>query len=297
MHESLINIRRAPYQSLSMLLIQVFVSFLVLAVASGTIFILALLNSVESEPKIIVYFKPLTAEATIFKVREYLVSSSQIADITYVDKMAAYALYKEQANGSQPLIDDTSPDIFPPSLEIKAKNATYLENIASYLQRQPDVDEVQYQKNTVTKLLAITNAIRWSIIAFVGYLALMTIVTLTTMTNFKIALRKEEIEIYELLGATSGYITKPFYTESYILTLVSGFIGSGLFVGGLLYLQPSLATYLQGITRLSYTAYNQTLIVRPYNYMTIGIICSATLLLMIIISGVSTKLATRKYLV
>ena len=94
MHESLINIRRAPYQSLSMLLIQVFVSFLVLAVASGTIFILALLNSVESEPKIIVYFKPLTAEATIFKVREYLVSSSQIADITYVDKMAAYALYK-----------------------------------------------------------------------------------------------------------------------------------------------------------------------------------------------------------
>lgn len=297
MYESLINIRRAPYQSLSMLLIQVFVSFLILAVASGTIFILALLSSVESEPKIIVYFKPLTAESSIFKVREHLVSSAQIADITYIDKMAAYALYKEQANGNQPLIDDTSPDIFPPSLEIKAKNATYLEDIASYLQKQPDVDEVQYQKHTITKLLSITNAIRWSIIAFVGYLALMTIVTLTTMTNFKIALRKEEIEIYELLGATSGYITKPFYTESYILTLISGLVGSTLFVGGLYYLQPSLATYLQGITKLSYTVYGQVLNVWPYNYMTIGTICGSTVLLMLIISGVSTKIATRKYLV
>ncbi len=297
MHESLINIRRAPYQSLSMLLIQVFVSFLVLAVASGTIFILALLNSVESEPKIIVYFKPLTAEASIFKVREYLVGSTQIADIAYVDKMAAYALYKQQANGSQPLIDDTSPDIFPPSLEIKAKNASYLENIASYLQKQPDVDEVQYQKNTVTKLLSITSAIRWSIIAFVAYLALMTIVTLTTMTNFKIAMRKEEIEIYELLGATSGYITRPFYIESYILTFISSCIGSGLFVSGLFYLQPSLTTYLQGISRLSYAIYNQSLIVWPYHYVTIGIICGATLVLMLLISGISTKLATRKYLV
>jgi cell division protein FtsX len=104
MKESFINIRRTPFQSLSMFMIQVFVTFLILVVSTGTLFILSTLNSIESEPKIIVYFQPATAEADIFRIREFLTQSGKTATITYIDKQQAYEIYKQQAGANQPFV-------------------------------------------------------------------------------------------------------------------------------------------------------------------------------------------------
>lgn len=297
MKDSFINIRRTPFQSLSMCMIQVFVTFLILVVSTGTLFILSTLNSIESEPKIIVYFQPTTAEADIFRIREFLTQSGKTATITYIDKQQAYEIYKQQAGANQLLIEDTSPDIFPPSLEIKAKNATYLEEMSTYLKKQAGVDEVQYQKATVTRLLSITSIIRNSTVVFVGYLALMTMLILATMISFKIAMRKEEIEIFELLGATSQYITRPFFMESYILTTFSALVGCGLYGLGIAYMYQGLVSYLNGITTLTLPVREFTLVIWPLNAMFLAVVCVGTWILMMIISGISTKIATQKYLI
>ncbi len=297
MKESLINIRRTPFQSMSMLMIQVFVTFLILVVSTGTMFILSTLNSVESEPKIIVYFQPSTPEADIFRIREFLAGSDKAADITYINKEQAYEIYRQQAGANQLLIEDTSPDIFPPSLEIKAKNAAYLEEMSTYLKKQAGVDEVQYQKATITRLLSITSIIRNSTMIFVGYLALMTTLILATMISFKIAMRKEEIEIFELLGATTGYITKPFFLESYLVTTFSTLIGCGLFGLGLAYMYEGMVSYLKGITTLTLVIREFTLVIWPLNVTFIAVVCVCTWLLMMIISGISTKIATQKFLI
>ncbi|MEI6326704.1 MAG: permease-like cell division protein FtsX [Candidatus Roizmanbacteria bacterium] len=278
-------------------MIQVFVTFLILVVSTGTLFILSTLNSVESEPKIIVYFQPATPEAEIFRIREFLTGSGKTSLINYINKQQAYEIYKRQAGANQLLIEDTSPDIFPPSLEIKAKNATYLEEMSTYLKKQTGVDEVQYQKATVTRLLSITSIIRNSVIIFVGYLALMTILILATMISFKIAMRKDEIEIFELLGATSRYITKPFFIESYIVTTFSVLVGCTLFGFGLWYMYPGLASYLKGIATLTLNVREFVLVIWPLNAIFISIVCAGTWLLMMIISGISTKIATQKYLI
>ena len=295
MHNALVHIRRTPYQSLSMFLMQFFVVFLILVILAGAMFVLSVLASVESEPRVVVYFQASTPETEIFKVRDYLFNSGKTTRIDYIDKNMAFDAYKKLAGDSQLLAEVATPDILPASLEIKAKSAAYLEEIASYLRGQKGIDEVQYQKSTVTKLLQITALVRIIVLGFVGFLTAITLVILSTMITFKIALRRDEIEIYQLLGAKSGFIRKPFFVESTILTTLATVVGIFVFFGVLELAHGSLATYLDGVAQLAVTYGRYTLTVWPKNFIFLGVLSGVVWLYMLLISSCATYFSTIKF--
>lgn len=246
------SIRRTPYQSLASFLILFFTLFLSLFFFNLTSFFNGILNYVETRPQVTVYFQNQTAENDVFKIRDSMVASGKVQSVKYISKQEALGIYRELNKNNPLLLEMVTADILPASLEVYAKQPEYLAEIAEYLNKQPGVDEVIFQKDIVNKLLALTNTMRRLSFFIMVFLLLISFIVLMTTTAFKIALKKDEIELLRLLGASTSYIRRPFLVEGMAYGLTSGTLAFVLFYLVILYFYNPLSSYLRGIPKLSF---------------------------------------------
>ena len=296
MKEFLSSLKRTPYQSASAFLVLFFTLFLSLVLFVSLSFLHGTLSYLETRPQVTAYFIPKTPEEDVFKVRDELNTSDKIMSIRYISQKEAFDIYRQMNKDNPLLLEMVSSDILPASLEIYAKKPTYLPEIAEFLGRQGGVDEVQYQKDIVDKLLALTNSIRQGSIVFFLYLFSMSIVVLTTTTLFKIALKRDEIELMRLIGATNSYIRRPYILEGLFMGAAASTLSFLIVIGIFLYISPFLTSYLRGIPTLTVNMIFFDFKVWPLN----PIFFAATYLLSLAfgstIAIISSFLATNKYL-
>lgn len=290
------SIRRTPYQSFSAFLILFFTLFLTLILFVSLTFLYGTLNYLETKPQVTVYFQNKIPENQIFKIRDELMSSGKVLSLKYISKSEAFNIYKQLNKDNPLLLEMVSADILPPSLEVYAKKPIYLPEIAEYLKKQGDIDEVQYEKDIIDKLLVLTNMIRMSALIFFSYLIIMSVVVLTTMILFKIALKESEITLLKLIGATNFYIRKPYIFESLFLGIIASTLSFGIFSFIVLYFNSFLQSYFRGITTLSVDVFNYPLTIWPLNYVFFAIVFISISLFGMIISSVASYIATNKYL-
>ena len=96
----------------------------------------------------------------------------------------------------------------------------------------------------VETLISWTNAIRWVGGSLAGLLAVDSILIVMTIIGMKIALKKQEVEVLNLVGASPWYIRMPFLLEGGLYGLIGAGI-AGLIIAGLtLWLYPFLLSFL-----------------------------------------------------
>ena len=133
-------------------------------------------------------------------------------------------MYKEQNKNDPLLLEMVSADILPASLEVSAKSPTFLSQLDEKIRGARGVDEVIYQRDVVDSLLSWTNAIRLTGGIIGGLLVLDSLLIIGTVIAMKVALKRDEIEILTLVGASPWTIRAPFILEGGVY----GVIGSGL---------------------------------------------------------------------
>jgi len=296
MNEIIKSIKRTPYQSLAIFLILFFTLFLSTIIFISLTFFYSFLNYVETRPQVTVYFQNKTSPDQIFKLRDDLNSSGKILSIKYISKDDAFKIYKDLNKDNPLLLEMVTADILPASLEIYAKKPIFLPEIAEYLKKQAGVDEVIFQKDIVNQLVAITNVLRITAVLFFGFLMFMTIVILIVITSFKVALKKEEIHLLRLLGATKNYIRSPFIKEAAFFGITSSFISFAIIALVIVYFNPFLASYLRGIPNLTLNLHFTQLIVWPINLYFMLVTLAISIGFGIIISTSASYLAIEKYL-
>lgn len=295
MRELLTSIRRTPYQSITAFLILCFTLFLSTAIFVSLSFLYGILGYIESRPQVTAYFQTKTPENEIFKIRDELNNSGKVMSIKYISKDEAYKIYKS-LNKDPLLLEMVTADILPPSLEIYAKKPTFLPEIAEFLNKQNGIDEVQFQKDIVERLLTLTTILRKISIIFFSYLLVMAVVVLTTTTLFKIALKKDEIELLRLLGASNYYIVKPFLFEGLFLGFFASLTSFLVLLGIIYYLLPFLGGYLSGIPALILSFDVYELQVWPINPVFLTLTFGLSTLFGMIIAAIANLFATQKYL-
>lgn len=289
------SMRRTPYQSLAAFSVLIFTLMLAGILFVALTFLGGLLKYVETRPQVIVYFQSKATEEQILEVRDRLMRTGKVASIKYVSKKEAFNVYKELTKDNPLLLEMTSADILPASIEIFAKEPRYLLELAQTVGNQAGVDEVQFQKDIVDKLLSLTNILRKVTIVFFGYLLFMSIVVLTATTSFKIALKRDEIEILKLLGASNMYIRKPFINESLFLGLSAAFFSTLLLFGLMLYSEGFLKSYLTGIPQLT-VDWGLRLQVWPFGLMFFLLTLAFTSMFGALVALVASFIATSRYL-
>lgn len=241
------HIWRSPYQALVAVL-TMFVTFLLAGVFFlTTVASVIILNYFESKPQITVFFTDKASESDITSLKYKLESTQKTASIKYVTKEEALSIYREQNKNDPLLLEMVTADILPASLEISAKDPTYLTELAPLIKGGEGVEEVVYQKDVVDTLLSWTNAIRIVGLTLVGLLIINSFLIVMTVIGMKIALRRQEVEILSLVGATPWYIKFPFILEGGLYGSVGALLAWVVITPLVIWLQPFLLSFLGSI--------------------------------------------------
>jgi len=243
-HDTWKHIRRSPYQSLAATVTLFLTMFLAGLFFLATVGSTMVLRYFESKPQITVFFTDKATIADANTLKATLQSTGKIASMKYVSKDDALAIYRQQNKNDPLLLEMVTADILPASLEVSASNPNYLRDLEPIIKKASGVEEVVFQRDVVDALLRWTNAIRWVGGILVGIFSVNAILIVTTVIGMKIALKKEEIDILKLVGASPWYIRFPFVLEGGFYGLVGAFVSWVIILGLLVWQQPAISGFL-----------------------------------------------------
>ncbi len=238
------NIRRTPYQALiaSMVMFLTFLTlmiFLLLAIGSQQI-----LKFYESKPQAIAFFKDNTTDSDVAAIKNALQQTGKITALRYVSKDEALQIYRDRNKNNPALLELVTANILPSSLEISAVTPQDLGPVAQILKKEPVVEEVVYPEDVINLLTKATSTVRFVGVVTVGFLITFAFLIIVMVVGFKIRVRRTEIEIMKLLGASDWFIRAPFILEGITYGLTGAIAAWVVSYGMLWYFTPFLVSSL-----------------------------------------------------
>ncbi|MFC1727304.1 cell division protein FtsX [Patescibacteria group bacterium] len=248
------HIRRSPYQALaavSIMVLMFFITSVFVLLAAGSEIVL---RYFETRPQVTAFLEDETTseerEALILKLNK----TGKVSEIKYVSKEEALLIYQEQNKDDPLLLEMVTANILPASLEISMKDLSYLGGVVDLLNQEPGIEEVDFQKQVVESLRTWTNNLRIFGLILVGFLGMVSFLIILVVIGMKVALRRKEIKILQLLGASYWYIRVPFLLEGIIYGVFGSFFAWLLASLILFYSTPFLVDFLSGIPVLPVSA-------------------------------------------
>lgn len=239
------HLRRSPYQAMAAILVIGVTFYLATVFALLAVGSQAILRFFETRPQVTAFLKDEVKINQIETLKEKLQASGKVAEVKYVSKDEALSIYREQNKNDPSLLEMVTANMLPASLEVSAKDISYLADIAQVLKEEQGVEEVIFQEDVVSSLKTWITNIRREGLELVGLLALTSFLIIFIFTAIKVVFRKEEIEVLKLVGATRWYIRLPFLLEGIFYGVWGAVLGWGAAYVRILYLSPSLAEFLK----------------------------------------------------
>ncbi len=244
------NIRRTPFQAIaaSMVMLLTFLAlqaFVLIGLGSQIT-----LRHFESKPQIIAFFKEGTTEEDIFAIENALKAEPRVAKTEYVSKEAALEIYQDKNKNDPALLELVTANILPASLEISTISPNDLQPIAQILKKEPVISDLIVPEDVVKTLNSVTTLIRAVGISVVGFLMIFSTLVILMVIGFKIRLKRNEIEIMRLLGASSSFIRNPFLLEGMFYGVTGAITAWIISYATLWYFTPFLKVYLSEVNLL-----------------------------------------------
>lgn len=238
-------------------------------------------NYVKENIGFSVILKDQVKEVDIVKFQKSLDAADYVKATEYIDKERAA---KElTADLGEDFVDFLGYNPLLASIEVRL-NADYanpdsLKWIETDLMKNPRIKEVFYQRDLVS--LVSENIKKISIVIIVFSILLLIIAIALINNSIRLALYSKRfiIKTMQLVGATPGFIRRPFVLRGILNGIYGSMISISLLIGLLFYLQQKLPE-LFAIQDVEMVAS----------------LFGMVLLLGIIITWISTGLAVRKYL-
>ncbi|MBD2667327.1 hypothetical protein B6N60_02357 [Richelia sinica FACHB-800] len=221
-----------------------------------------LLNRFGSQLELSVYLDPGIEGLTIQPLVENL---PDVSKVTVISKAEAWTkLVKElgiidieganQQLGGNPLVDE---------IKVQVINPQVVPNLATQIAKLQGVDVVQYVDEAVKRIAQLHAGLNWITLIITIILTLTAIAVTTTTIRLIVLARRREIEIMQLVGATSAWIYLPFIFQGVSFGLFGGAIAwcfiaiTHQFLNSLLANQ---ADFIQFINQGSQLTISQTLL-------------------------------------
>lgn len=207
------NIRRTPFQAIAACMVMFFtffaiLVFLLLASASEVV-----LKYYESKPQVIAFFKDGTTSDQVGAIQDSLATDPRVTATKFVSKEDALKIYQDRNQDRPELLELVTATILPASLEVSTQTPDSLLTIAEVLKQEPVVEDVVVPQDLVENLTSATRTIRLSGIITVAFLTVFSFLMILLIIGFKIRIKREEIEIMRLIGASPSFIRAPFILE------------------------------------------------------------------------------------
>ena len=193
-------------------------------------------ESVRESLTVTVMLGDEATNADALAMRKRLERKAWVKDITFISREQALEEQTE-AMGTDPTDFLGGENPFTPSLEVHLA-ADYactdsLLWISKRLKSNKMVTDVIYQKELVERLNSNLRKVTYVLLGIVGLLLLVTLVLINNTVRLSVYSRRFLIHTMKLVGASWGFIRRPFMLRALWIGLAASVLADGVLLGGM----------------------------------------------------------------
>ena len=174
----------------------------------------------------------LEDETTYDQVQTMILQLSGMPEVTevyYLDKDTALEQWKAQEwQDNAYLLDGLVENPLPNSIEVKVGALEDADKAAEVLGTFDGIKQIKYYKETVDKLVKVTDSLKIGMLIIMAFLVIVSVVVVSNTVKLTVFARQKEIEIMKYVGATNWFIRGPFLTEGILIGILSAGISIGI---------------------------------------------------------------------
>lgn len=150
----------------------------------------------------------------------------QVASFEFISRESALEQLK-QGSGLADLVDGLERNPLPDAFVINARSPSpaTLEGLRAELQKWPRIEHIQLDSAWAKRLDALVNLGRLAVLMLAALLSFALVAVTFNTIRLQILTKRDEIEVSKLIGATNGFIRRPFLYFGAIQGMAGGVAG------------------------------------------------------------------------
>ncbi|MBU6081450.1 permease-like cell division protein FtsX [Allobacillus halotolerans] len=201
-----------------------------------------LAENIENEAQMKVYVERTAEDQDIQALEKQINEISDISEMEFSskeDELEGLISDMGESGDQWELFEQFNP--LNDAFNIKTYEPEQLAGVANQIEQMDNVEEVNYMKDVVDRLIAFNDIARWIGIIFIGALLLTAIFLISNTIKMTIIARQTEIGIMKLVGAKNSFIRWPFFVEGALMGVLGSIIPIAVVAGGYYYLYNQFA--------------------------------------------------------
>lgn len=190
------------------------------------------ISDVERRVEVVGYLTEDAASERIQVARREIETYPEVEDVRYVSKTEALLNASRELPEFSDVFADLEVNPLPASLELRLRqgfrNTESVRAVADRLAGYDFIEEVRFGEDWVERVFDLRRIAGGAATVLGGAFAVVAILLIGTSVRMAILARSEEIEIMQTVGATEGYIQRPFLLEGVITGLLGGLLALGI---------------------------------------------------------------------
>ncbi len=209
----------------------------------------SLADYIESSVEIKAFLEEELDSSQVQTIGERIARVQGVKEIDFETKEMALRKYREQLGDDGSLLEglEGENNPFPSSYIVKVEDPNTIGSIADEIAVFKGVEEVQYGKDVVERLLASTNLIRVVGTVLICILAFISVFIISNTIKMTVVARRKEIRIMKYIGATDSFIRFPFIIEGLMMGIIGAAFASGMVAAIYNYFYKSMHSSFGGI--------------------------------------------------
>ncbi|MBR3042089.1 MAG: permease-like cell division protein FtsX [Eubacterium sp.] len=204
------------------------------------------IHKIESTISISVFFDEGISEEGIKLIGEQILTRKEVNTRDYISPEQAWEEFSEQTyddpEAARAAFGDDNPLANSASYKITLNDASAQADFVQFLEGIEGVRKVSSSTYTADSISAINAFVGYASFGIILILLLVSIFLINNTITIGITVRREEIKIMKVIGATNSFVRAPFIVEGIIIGLVGSIVPLIL----LYYLYDMVINYIAG---------------------------------------------------
>ena len=203
-----------------------------------------MVREMEKSVAVTVFFDEGLSQEQIDAIGAQIGARTEVSDVVFVTADEGWDEYKEIYFEEAPELaegfEDDNPLANEAHYEIYLKNVESQEDLVTWLESVEGIRRINESAQVADILTNFNLLVGYISIAVILLLLCVSVFLISNTVTIGIAVRREEIAIMKLIGATNGFVKAPFVVEGILI----GIIGAALPLGLLYFLYTKLVNYM-----------------------------------------------------
>lgn len=186
-------------------------------------------TGIGEQLEVVIYLKDNLSEKDKGILKNKISAMEGVKEVRYVSKDEAWKRFKESFKGNKFVLEIMGKNPLPDSFEVKVENPVYVESLANSMLNLPGVRDIDVPLEIARKVNRLIGWIEFGGIIIVGVFVVVSLFVISNVIRLSFVSRIKELEIMQLVGATSFFIRGPFILEGIFCGFLGGILGVIIF--------------------------------------------------------------------